>query len=200
MRLLIAITIIVLIVAVIIFRNIRVKKRVSLSKARPNRYYKQRYHYEPTIKNKALAFPNIKQELEKSSPTDNAKVATVENDVIEDADVVLGLKEPQSDRNIKAQEQAPVSVQEDNISKPQYIILYVMAPKDQAYRGYELLQSLLAVGLRYGEMNIFHRHAEKSGRGPILFSLASAAEPGIFELPKNGRVFLSRPYFIFFTE
>ena len=66
------------------------------------------------------------------------------------------------------------------------IALHVMAPKEYPYSGYELLQALLANGLRYGEMNIFHRHETKTGRGAILFSLASVNKPGAFELPKMG--------------
>jgi len=68
----------------------------------------------------------------------------------------------------------------------EYVLLHVMAPSEYTYNGYELLQSLLASGLRYGDMNIFHRHETKTGRGPILFSLASVNEPGTFELPKMG--------------
>jgi cell division protein ZipA len=61
------------------------------------------------------------------------------------------------------------------------MVLHVMA-QTQAFSGYQLLQALLGLGLRYGEMNIFHRHQELSGRGKILFSLASATEPGTFDL------------------
>lgn len=66
------------------------------------------------------------------------------------------------------------------------IILGLLAQKDRPYAGYELLQALLTAGLRYGKMGIFHRHEEVSGRGNVLFSLASAAAPGTFELPKMG--------------
>lgn len=66
------------------------------------------------------------------------------------------------------------------------ICLSVLAKPGQAFQGYELLQTLLANGLRYGKMNIFHRHQEPNGKGPIVFSLASATEPGTFELSKMG--------------
>lgn len=61
-----------------------------------------------------------------------------------------------------------------------------MAPPEYHYNGYELLQSLLANGLRYGKHNIFHRHETKTGRGHSLFSLASVNKPGIFDLFKMG--------------
>jgi cell division protein ZipA len=66
------------------------------------------------------------------------------------------------------------------------ITLYLMAPDNQPYNGYELLQALLSAGLRYGKMHIFHRHEQKTGRGEVLFSLASATSPGTFDLPKMG--------------
>ncbi len=66
------------------------------------------------------------------------------------------------------------------------IVMSVIADEGRPYTGYELLQALLSAGLRFGKMGIFHRHEEVNGRGEILFSLASAVEPGTFELPKMG--------------
>lgn len=66
------------------------------------------------------------------------------------------------------------------------IVIHVLANPGHNYRGYELLQALLAAGLRYGKWGIFHRHEEITGRGPILFSLASSVEPGTFDLAKMG--------------
>ncbi len=71
---------------------------------------------------------------------------------------------------------------------PKIMILYLMAPPEQPYGGYALLQALLVRGLRYGPKNIFHRYA-KSGTedGPIWFSLASVHQPGTFILPQMGQ-------------
>jgi cell division protein ZipA len=66
------------------------------------------------------------------------------------------------------------------------VVLHLIAPLDSPYRGYELLQAMLTAGLRYGKWNIFHRHTQITGRGPILFSLASSVEPGTFDLAKMG--------------
>lgn len=128
----------------------------------------------------------------------------------EDADVVLGLKErvnpvekPLSklsnkkdtniakdnnitkDNHITKDYDGKKSSQEGSSSSP-LIVLYLKSPKERQYGGYELLQSLLSVGLRFGKMNIFHRHENKSGQGTVLFSVASAVEPGTFDLPKMG--------------
>ncbi|MGB6976706.1 MAG: cell division protein ZipA [Gammaproteobacteria bacterium] len=73
-----------------------------------------------------------------------------------------------------------------NVSPREFIVLMLMAKPEVPYTGYELLQVLLAAGLRFGKMNVFHRHEKISGQGEILFSLASAVEPGIFELNRMG--------------
>jgi cell division protein ZipA len=80
----------------------------------------------------------------------------------------------------------PEIQKEPKALKNNLLMLYLMAPENQPYNGYELLQALLSAGLRYGKMQIFHRHEQKTGRGDILFSLASATSPGTFELPKMG--------------
>ncbi len=70
---------------------------------------------------------------------------------------------------------------------PQDLIIFnLLANKDRPYAGYELLQALLAAGLRYGKMQIFHRYQQLNGGGPIIFSMASMVEPGTFELSKMG--------------
>lgn len=74
---------------------------------------------------------------------------------------------------------------EEPVAKPAklgLVVMHLVASPDRPYRGYELLQLLLALGLRYGKWNIFHRHEAASGRGNILFSLASSTEPGTFNL------------------
>lgn len=51
-------------------------------------------------------------------------------------------------------------------------------------QGQRLLKYLVAAGLRFGEMQIFHRHEQASGQGPIIFSMANLVKPGVFELEK----------------
>lgn len=67
--------------------------------------------------------------------------------------------------------------------EPQIVAIHVMATDDKVFQGYELLQALLAAGLRHGAMQIFHYYGEGE---QILFSLASATEPGVFDLQRMG--------------
>lgn len=69
------------------------------------------------------------------------------------------------------------------------IVLYVLANPEEPFVGYELLQTLLAAGLRYGEMSIFHYYQQTpNGQGEALFSVASAVEPGVFDLANVGAI------------
>jgi cell division protein ZipA len=69
-----------------------------------------------------------------------------------------------------------------------YIILQLMAPKQRPYRGYELIQTLTSAGFHYGKMNIFHFYADPLEKKEHLFSLASAIEPGTFDLDHTGEI------------
>jgi cell division protein ZipA len=69
-----------------------------------------------------------------------------------------------------------------------YIILQLMAPKQRPYRGYELIQTLTSAGFHYGKMNIFHFYADPLSKKELLFSLASAIEPGTFDLDNTGEI------------
>lgn len=65
---------------------------------------------------------------------------------------------------------------------PEVLVLHVMAPKGEYFQGEQLLEELLNNDMRYGSMKIFHRHANRDGSGPVLFSAASAVNPGTFDL------------------
>jgi cell division protein ZipA len=62
------------------------------------------------------------------------------------------------------------------------IIINVMAKNGQFFYGQDLLPVLQHYGLRLGNMNIFHRHADVNGNGPVMFSMANIVKPGTFAL------------------
>lgn len=66
--------------------------------------------------------------------------------------------------------------------KEEIFVLHVTGMSGKLLRGDELLTSLLQSGLRFGEMNIFHRHVDISGGGSVLFSVANMIKPGTFYL------------------
>lgn len=69
------------------------------------------------------------------------------------------------------------------------LVISVVAPKDrEAFSGRSLLQILLACGMRYGDMKIFHRYEDGIDQGAIQFSMANAVEPGYFDIDTMERV------------
>lgn len=62
------------------------------------------------------------------------------------------------------------------------LIINIMAAKGQMFNGTQLLDALLKCGMRYGDMNIFHRYSDTKGEGALLFSMANMVKPGIFDL------------------
>ena len=62
------------------------------------------------------------------------------------------------------------------------IIINVMANPGTMIEGKKLLAILLKNGMRLGEMSIFHRHADSSGKGPVMFSMANMLKPGTFSM------------------
>lgn len=62
------------------------------------------------------------------------------------------------------------------------LVINVVARDDFGFKGPALLQNILESGLRFGEMDIFHRHESMAGNGEVLFSMANALKPGTFDL------------------
>ncbi|STX52685.1 cell division protein ZipA [Legionella busanensis] len=66
------------------------------------------------------------------------------------------------------------------------VMMFLLAKENRQLAGYELLQTVLAAGLRFGEGHLFHRHQYSNGQGPILCSLAAATPTGVFDLQNIG--------------
>ncbi len=73
--------------------------------------------------------------------------------------------------------------EEPGIPAPDFsevIVINVMA-KGGEFAGADLQRVLMSCGFQYGDMKIYHRHEQHSGKGPKLFSVANVVEPGFFE-------------------
>ncbi|MCV2883903.1 cell division protein ZipA [Aestuariibacter sp. AA17] len=62
------------------------------------------------------------------------------------------------------------------------LVLNVKAAEDNPIQGAALLPMLLTLGFKFGDQDIFHRHVNSNGKGPVLFSLANMFKPGVFDI------------------
>ena len=158
------------------YRVYRPKRYVS-PRVRPNRYHRQSQR-EPSLGYKhSSGLEDSEEPVAELSPTPKEKEKI-------DPDIVLGLKEEVSVAG-KLPAISQIALKPASMAVP-IVTFHVMALEGRPYSGYELLQAILSVGMRYGKHQIFHRHREKTGRGPVLFSLSSATRPGYFDLSKMG--------------
>ncbi|MFT4655062.1 MAG: cell division protein ZipA [Patiriisocius sp.] len=77
--------------------------------------------------------------------------------------------------------------QADESSKPtvgetDVLVLNVRSSDENPISGASLLPMLLTLGFKFGEHDIFHRHVNTNGKGPILFSLTNMFKPGVFDI------------------
>ena len=108
----------------------------------------------------------------------------VEEDVVERAVVEKKVIEKEASGRDTVEKKASGS--ERATRKPasvvSVVVMHLMAGEDKVFAGQTLLDALLAEGLRYGSMKIFHRHVGDDGSGPVLYSVANSVNPGTFDL------------------
>ncbi|MFT5426486.1 MAG: cell division protein ZipA [Gammaproteobacteria bacterium] len=81
----------------------------------------------------------------------------------------------------------PQRAEKDNSSKidsaDQIITFFIKPPSDKLFSGVDILSATESVGLKFGDMNIFHHYGmEGLETDQAIFSMASMYEPGYFEL------------------
>ena len=69
-----------------------------------------------------------------------------------------------------------------NDVEQEVLIINVKAADDAPIAGAALLPLLLTLGFKFGDQDIFHRHVNSNGKGPVLFSLANMFKPGVFDI------------------
>ena len=82
--------------------------------------------------------------------------------------------------------------------EPEVLIISVVMPENQQISGAALLPTLLTLGMKFGDMNIFHRHEDNAGNGKVTFSLANIMNPGTFDLD-NMESFTTQGISLFMT-
>lgn len=146
-------------------------------------------------KNSQIApVPPFVGHVEKTSYDDIISVRKVNSDVPAEQPVVQRAKQPISQPQI----QPPADIRKPMLNvdvdtkvdtdadAAKSIVIFLLAKDNRQLAGYELLQTLLAAGLRFGDGQLFHRHQHLNGQGPVLCSLAAATSTGTFDLQNIG--------------
>jgi cell division protein ZipA len=102
----------------------------------------------------------------------------------------INMDEPIAPSSVQEASQEPTQQQTQNeplppeaeIEPSEVLIIHVSMPDNQTISGASLLPMLISMGFKFGEMDIFHRHHDTAGTGPVLFSLASMFNPGTFDI------------------
>lgn len=113
--------------------------------------------------------PDIESPISREPSLSQASSADAGNsETLETLDVVGSVASPEH------------ATSEDEVKEPEMevIVLNVHCTGDEPFVGTALFDSMLENGLKYGEMDIFHRHADLSGTGKVLFSVANMMQPG----------------------
>ncbi|GAB3395851.1 cell division protein ZipA [Azotobacter armeniacus] len=83
---------------------------------------------------------------------------------------------------VRRAEQPERSEPREPLPVEEVLVINVVSREGAGFKGPALLQSILESGLRFGEMDIFHRHESLAGNGEVLFSMANGVKPGTFDL------------------
>ncbi|WP_392561944.1 cell division protein ZipA [Orbus sturtevantii] len=116
----------------------------------------------------------FKENLVETIATDNSNKPADPNTTL-DEQIKIDEYSPPSDQTAFMQPEVK------KIDKTDVLILHIVGLNDGLISGDSLLSSIVQSGFQFGEMQIFHRHLDPAGNGPVLFSLANMLKPGTLD-------------------
>lgn len=124
--------------------------------------------------------PLVGQQLGDAQYDDIIAVRKVSINLPEDAPTISPALSPAPEAKISHRKTHTTEISASSV------MMFLLAKENRQLAGYELLQTLLSVGLRFGEGHLFHRHQHSNGQGPVLCSVAAATSTGMFDLQNIG--------------
>lgn len=86
-------------------------------------------------------------------------------------------------RAASVEQESEVSHSEaEEFEHSEVLVLNVTAKEGRVFSGDDLLHILIMSGLKFGDMNIFHKRLSKDNQGAVIFSVANMLNPGTFDL------------------
>lgn len=165
--------------------------RKLLQKTQPDNDTAARQQPEPTQRTRQM--PQSTVAAEKTRPVEPVKKPAAEPAVVVVAKPkaqevaatpsqsrVASLSDTKSGQPVRAEASTGSSAAEPS----EVVVINVMAKQGRVLNGDDLLHVLITSGMKFGEMNIFHRRLGGDNKGPIIFSIANILNPGTFDLNK----------------
>jgi len=119
-------------------------------------------------------------------PVEAASVSVFDSPIAQQKEDYLeprvGVMEAPSNYDVSENEQDVPSTKPPLPEPMDVLVLNVIGQDDEELSGAVLLPTLLTLGLKFGDMDIFHRHEKSNGRGDVLFSLVNMVKPGTFDI------------------
>ena len=112
------------------------------------------------------------EEFEKEEPAYVDPI--VDEDVLDELD-----HKRAASLEIDSQEQKTHS---EELDRSEVLVLNVVAKDGRVFAGDDLLEVLITSGLKFGDMNIFHKRLSKEHQNMVIYSVANMLNPGTFDL------------------
>lgn len=126
---------------------------------------------EQSVEAPAAEKPTARRTVKKRSTTRKRKEPTLGDDQMR-----IDFDEP------TPQVKSPAPQPSSEPVEQEVLIINVRADESRPLSGAALLPLLLTLGFKFGDQDIFHRHVNANGKGPVLFSLANMVKPGVFDI------------------
>lgn len=132
-----------------------------------------------------MLMESVEEELEDEIPVEEELEQHIEPSLGELDELQDDMPEPAASHKEepKARGLASDDLEESAPAEPDEVIVFnIMAKTGTRFSGADLLNTLMTENMKFGSMDIFHRHAQPNGDGPVLFSLVNMVVPGTFNL------------------
>jgi cell division protein ZipA len=102
-----------------------------------------------------------------------------DEEIVDELDQKRAASSEYENQNPVSREQEPRS---EEFEHSEVLVLNVTAKEGRVFAGDDLLHVLITAGLKFGDMNIFHKRLSKQHQGTVIFSVANMLNPGTFDL------------------